>query len=90
MRSMRRNRFEAVLHNLHFCDHLNHTEDRAYKIGPILDDLENLFLHHGCLEEHLSIDESMIPYFGKHYVKRFIPGELVRFGFRILALCLKY
>ena len=69
MRSMRRNRFEVILHNLHFCDSLNHSEDRAYKIRPILVHFEKLFIQHRGLEGHLSIDESTILYYGKHYAE---------------------
>jgi hypothetical protein len=34
-----------------------------------------------------SIDESMIPYYGKHYAKQYIKGKPIRFGFKNWALC---
>ena len=35
----------------------------------------------------MAIDESMIPYFGKHYAKQFIRGKPIRFGFKMWAIC---
>lgn len=32
------------------------------------------------------IDESMIPYYGKHYAKQYIRGKPIRFGFKNWAL----
>ena len=37
--------------------------------------------------EYLAIDESMIPYFGKHFAKQFIRGKPIRFGYKMWALC---
>ena len=51
---------------------------------------EKLLLQHRGLEEYLSIDESMIPYNGKHYAKQFIRGKPIHFGFKMWALCSKY
>ncbi|KAI4467745.1 transposase is4 [Holotrichia oblita] len=42
---------------------------------------------HGGLQEHLSIDEIMVPYYGKHYAKQYIRGKPIRFGFKNWALC---
>lgn len=35
------------------------------------------------VEENLSIDESMIPYYGRHSSKQFIRGKPIRFGFKL-------
>lgn len=43
--------------------------------------------YHGGLEEHLYVDESMIPYYGRHYAKQFIRGKPIRFGFKNWAIC---
>ena len=37
-------------------------------------------------ESDQSIDESMIPYFGKHGTKQFICGKPIKFGFKVFAL----
>ena len=36
---------------------------------------------------HMSIDEMMIPYYGKHGDKQFIRGKPIRFGFKAWSLC---
>lgn len=79
LNSMRLNRFEQLLHHLHI--------DKLYKLRPIIDDLNNNFVQHEGLEEHISIDESMIPYYMKHYAKQYIKGKPIRFGYKIWALC---
>ncbi|XP_036317388.1 piggyBac transposable element-derived protein 3-like [Rhagoletis pomonella] len=38
------------------------------------------------MDENLSIDESMIPYYGRHYAKQYIRGKSIRFGFKNWAL----
>ena len=41
---------------------------------------------------NLSIDESMVPYFGKHSAKQFIKGKPIRYGYKmwVLATSLGY
>ena len=41
----------------------------------------------GCFTYKLSIDEQMVPYFGRHSCKMFMKGKPVRFGFKIWCLC---
>lgn len=41
------------------------------------------FLMHAPHEEFHSIDESMVPYYGKHGCKQFIRGKPIRFGFKV-------
>ncbi|GBP70312.1 PiggyBac transposable element-derived protein 3 [Eumeta japonica] len=38
-------------------------------------------------DKHLSIDESMVSYFGKHGTKQHIHGKPIRFGYKIWSLC---
>lgn len=87
--SIRCNRFEAILQNLHLNDntHLSASSDRLYKLRPLLDSLGESFQKHYGLDEHYSVDESMIPYYGKHYFKQFIRGKPIRFGFKNWAMC---
>jgi hypothetical protein len=86
--SMRLNRFELILRHFHLNDNSAiDKNDRLCKLRPIITELNQNFRFHGGLEEHLSIDESMIPYYGKHYAKQFIRGKPVRFGFKNWALC---
>ena len=41
---------------------------------------------YGIFYENLSIDESMVPYFGRHSCKQFIRGKPIRFGYKIWML----
>ena len=61
--------------------------DRLYKLRPFIQLLQEKFLEHSPGEEYLSVDESMIPYYGKHYAKQFICSKPIRFGFKNWALC---
>ncbi|KAF2906095.1 hypothetical protein ILUMI_00084 [Ignelater luminosus] len=44
--------------------------DSLYKLRPIIEEPNVKFRQHGELEESLSIYESMISYYGKHYAKQ--------------------
>ena len=41
----------------------------------------------GVFHKDLSIDESMVPYFGRHIAKMFIRGKPIRFGYKLWSLC---
>lgn len=86
--SMRLKRFEKILKYIHFNDNNNIIkQDRLYKLRPLIDQLNQKFRKHGGLDENLSIDESMVPYYGKHYAKQYIRGKPIRFGYKNWALC---
>ena len=86
--SIRRNRFEEILKNFHLSDNDNLDDtDRLTKLRPFVSKLQEKFRENNTLDEYLSIDESMIPYYGRHYAKQYIRGKPVRFGFKNWALC---
>ncbi|KAJ8913981.1 hypothetical protein NQ315_008973 [Exocentrus adspersus] len=73
--SIRLHKFEAILKHFHLNDNSKlDTTDRLYKLRPLIIKLNANFRKFGGLEENLSIDESMIPYYGKHYAKQYIKG----------------
>lgn len=81
--SMRRNRFEVILKYIHFNDNSAlPQEDRLYKLRPLIDRLNENFKKHADFDEHICIDESTVPYYGKHYAKQFIRGKPIRFGYK--------
>lgn len=53
-----------------------------FKIRPLADLLIKKFLQWGVFHEHLSVDESMVKYYGRHPAKQFIRGKPVRFGYK--------
>lgn len=60
--------------------------DKFTKVRPILNMLNEKFMQFGVFSHHLSIDEEMVPYFGRHSAKMFISGKPIRFGFKIWCL----
>ena len=80
--SMRRDTFDQIMRCLHFTDNMNIDEDRFYKVRPIFEHL-NKTAKINKAEEFLSIDEIMVPYYGRHRDKQFIRGKPVRFGFKL-------
>ncbi|KAG5861866.1 hypothetical protein JTB14_026684 [Gonioctena quinquepunctata] len=86
--NMRLNRCEQILRHFHLNDNINiDKNDRLYKLRPLVYKLNKHFKQHGGLEESLSVDESMIPYYGRHCAKQYIRGKPIRFGFKNWALC---
>lgn len=81
---MRRKMFEDIFTNIHFCDNntINQSKDRFIKVRPLISHLNHVFLKYAPLELNISVDESMIPYFGKHPCKQFIRNKPVRFGYK--------
>lgn len=45
------------------------------------------FMQFGIWEVQLSIDEQMVPYFGRHSCKMFMRGKPIRFGYKLWCLC---
>ncbi|KAG8261983.1 hypothetical protein J6590_108807 [Homalodisca vitripennis] len=81
--ALSRDRFRFIMQNLHVCnnDELDH-KDRFAKIRPLLVKInqrcKSFMPHH----QNHSIDESMVPYFGRHGTKQFIRGKPIRYGFK--------
>ena len=85
---MTRNRFEEIMQYLHLTDNNNlPQDDKLAKIHPLVDRLNEKFLENFPTCQNLSIDESMIPYFGRHGAKQFIRGKPIRFGYKMWCLC---
>ena len=84
---MTRDRFDEIMCYFHLADNnqLN-KEDKFAKLRPRFDNLNRSFLARFCSETRLSIDESMVPYFGHHGCKQFIRGKPIRFGYKIWCL----
>ncbi len=78
--ALSRDRFNYIMSNLHVCDNNRlDKNDRFTKIQPLLHLLNERFKAHAPDEQNHSIDESMVPYFGKHGAKQFIRGRPLLF-----------
>ena len=85
--SMSRNRFLLIKKYIHFADNQNLTlGNKVAKVLPLYNLFNSSIVKFDIFHD-LSIDESMVPYFGKHGAKIFIRGEPIRFGYKIWALC---
>jgi len=81
------NRFEEILRYLHVCDntHLD-ASDKLSKLRPLFVMLNERFVQNWSIEQDISVDESMVPYYGRHSSKQFIRGKPIRFGFKVWCL----
>ena len=61
-------------------------DDKFSKVRPLIAMLNERFLLYFQKEKNLSIDESMIPYYGRHGAKQFIKGKPIHFGYKMWAL----
>lgn len=82
--SITRDRFDFIMTNLHVCDNDNlNAEDRFAKIRPLFVLLNQRFLDFAPHEQNHSVDETMVPYYGRHGCKQFIRGKPIRWGFKL-------
>lgn len=84
-------RFEKLKHNIHFID--NSTlgpkddpgRDRLAKVRPLINTI-NERLSLVPLEEHLSIDEQIIPFKGRSSLKQYCPMKPKKWGYKVFVL----
>ncbi|XP_065320355.1 piggyBac transposable element-derived protein 3-like [Gordionus sp. m RMFG-2023] len=75
--------FRNLKYNIHLADNTKiDIHDRFYKVRPYINILNNKFQQFGIFKHHLSIDEQMIPYRGRHSCKMFIKEKPIRFGYK--------
>jgi hypothetical protein len=84
--NIRRDTMDAMLQCLHFRDNAKIDNDGYFKVRPIFTNL-NKAGHRFVDEGQFSVDEVMIPYFGRHSSKQFIHGKLIQYGYKVWALC---
>jgi len=76
-----RNRFSAIISNIHFASSNSmDAGDKFAKVRPLLDHVNSACLTNFHPKQVLSVDESMVPYFGRHGAKQYIHGKLIKFG----------
>ena len=56
------------------------------KVRPLLDHINDACLANFHPEQNLSVDESMVPYFGRHGAKQYIHGKPIKFGYKMWVL----
>ena len=79
------------MRNLHLNDNSALDENnRISKIRPYFDHLKNAFIYHAPWEKEISIDEAMIPYYGRLGLKQYIKRKPTRFGYKVWCMNLKH
>ena len=87
-RIMTRNRFRNILRYLHLADNNAIDEDdRFFKVRQYLDIIREKCLKYYLNQNTLSVDETMVPYFGRHSLKQYIKGKPVKFWIQALGSC---
>jgi len=81
------NRFDELMRYLHLADNLRlDSSDRFAKVRPLYNMLNERCLTFRPVEQYMSVDETMVPYFGRHPTKQFIRSKPVRFGYKLWSL----
>ena len=80
--------FQAIKSVIHFADNQNlPCGNKVAKVEPLYASLNEQLVQYGVFDNLLTIDESVVPYYGRHSVKMYIKGKPIRFGFKIWSLC---
>ena len=86
-RSMTRNRFEEIMSNIHVADNDNlPAGDKMAKVRPLFTELNRRFITFFPRQKNLAVDESMVPYYGRHSAKQYIRGKPIRFGYKVWSI----
>ena len=74
---MPRNKFKKIKSYIHVCDNESIDQhDKWAKLRPLFNVVNKKLTQFGVFADHLSIDEQMVPYFGRHSCKMFIRGKI--------------
>ena len=87
LETMSRSRFLEIKKYLHLVNNENLSKSKTAKVDLLYPKLLLNCHQFGIFHKKLSIDESMVPYRGKHPVKQFIRNKPVRFAYKIWFMC---
>lgn len=65
----------------------NNPNDKLFKIFPFVVSIISQSQYHYIPERDLTIDESMVPFSGRHKLVQFMPLKPIRYGFKAFLLC---
>ena len=75
------NRFDEIIQNLHLAEDSNlYTVDKFAKVRLLIDKLNEQCLANYLPDQSFSIDDSMVPYFGRHGCRLYMKKKPVKFG----------
>ncbi|XP_049901068.1 piggyBac transposable element-derived protein 2-like isoform X1 [Epinephelus moara] len=84
---MSRDRWEEIIHFIHFSDNMApNNGDRLFKVRSLIDSLLPKF-QALPQAQMLSVDEQMVPFKGRSSLKQYIPEKPYKWGYKIFVLC---
>lgn len=84
---MPRNRFQEIKRYIHLADNASlDKNDKLAKVRPYLDHCKELLSQFGVFAKNVSIDEEMVPYYGRSAIKQYIRGKPIKFGMKLWVL----
>lgn len=86
--TMSRNRFQAILSNLHLNDNAlipKNNTDKLYKVRPFVESLNAIFTNY-VGEQKICVDESIVKFKGRSSIKQYNPMKPVKRGFKFWML----
>ena len=84
---MPRNRFDAIMQYLHLAGNAKpDPNDKMWKVRPLYNLINQRCLMLAPFASDLSVDESMIPYYGRNNSKQRIANKPVRMGYKMWVL----
>ena len=79
-----RNRFDEILKHLQLADNTSLDPNGKFsKVQPLLNKLNEQCLSNHLPEQTVSIDESMVSFFGRYGCKQFMKNKPVKFGYKL-------
>ena len=79
-----RNRFLNVLQYIHLADNNNlGTNDKFAKVQPLFKILNENYLKNFIHKRNASINELMVPYYGRYGCKQYMQSKPVKFGYKL-------
>ena len=81
-----RNRFQDILHFIHFSNNELEDADRLAKIKPIIIALKDKFSNCTYPTKNLRVDESLMLWKGRLSFKQYIPSKRNRFGIKLFEI----
>ena len=86
---MTRDRFVEILSNIHVNNNENipqNNKDKLFKLRPMIDSLNQIFLESSSGTRELSVDESMIKFKGRSTIKQYNPMKPIKRGYKLWCI----
>ena len=87
--TMSRNHFESIWHAWHFSDNRQQTQDSGwlFKIWPVYEYFVQKYRSVYSPKQELSLDEAMIPWWGRMKFRICSPGKITKCGVLVTMMC---